>query len=122
MLIVCKTLVLVERKETAEIVSKALELPKFETVFTWSPMEARLFLEANPVDLFVVSASFRNNCTVRDLASGIPTLYIEASYIPLNQSNWSTTEEAARVKASAERLLRKNYINWVVDALEYTNS
>jgi len=122
MLIVCKTLVLVERKETARIVSKALEPPKFETIFASTPLEAKSFLESNTFDLFVVSASFRNDNTVHNLASGVPTLYVEASYVSEDQVDLSPMEEAAKIKTSAERLLRKNYINWVVYALEYVNS
>lgn len=122
MIIVCKTLVLLEGKEIARIVSKALEPPKFETFYAWTPAEAQSFLKSNTVDLFVVSTSFRNENKVRNISGEVPTLYIEPDYVGEGNSDLNQIEEAAKIKTSAERLLRKNYINWVVDALEYENS
>ena len=51
----------------------------------------------------------------------MPILFVEPEYVQAAVEEGNTAEESDRVRSAAEKLLRKNYINWIVDALEYSS-
>lgn len=120
MSIVCKTLVLIENAEMLRIVVQALPHPKYELEFADSLEEATAHAFPNRVDLFIIDSKFADDEKVISIERYIPTLIVEPEYTSVGGEELDTYEEVDRIKTAAEKLLRKNYINWIIDALEYS--
>jgi DNA-binding response OmpR family regulator len=121
MSLICKTLVLVENPETLKIVARAFPHPKYELEFVDTPEEASARALSNRMDLFIVDSGLAGNELIETVRRYMPTLYLEAEYTQIAERDGVLDEESDRMRAVAEKLLRKNYINWIVDALEYAS-
>ena len=124
--IVCRTLVYVERPETIKIVSAAFPRPKFELEFVGSL--SGVIPPTNHIDLFIVDAKLLNDKRIASIKHHLPTIVIEPEYVnsPRTVSlvcgeESDPIEESEKIRSAADRLLRKNYFNWIIDALEYTS-
>jgi len=126
MSIVCKTLVLVEKPETLKIVTAAFPRPKYELEFIGNLGEAMPFV--NHIDLFVVDSKFLEDKRVAAIRHHLPTVIIEPEFVNVPRTvslacgvESDTIKESEKIRIAAERLLRKSYFNWIIDALEYTS-
>jgi hypothetical protein len=126
MSIVCKTLVLVGKPETMRIVTAAFPQPKYELEFIGSLSEAMPL--ANHVDLFVVDSKFLEDKRIVAIRNHLPTVIIEPEFVNVPRTvslacgvESDTIKESEKIRIAAEKLLRKSYFNWIVDALEYTS-
>ncbi|HUI31318.1 MAG TPA: hypothetical protein VLX91_14000 [Candidatus Acidoferrales bacterium] len=123
---VCRTLAFVENPETVRIVSEAFQRPKYELEFVGSLNETIPF--TNHIDLLVVDSQFLNDKRVATVRHHLPTLVIDPEYIQIGNTKLSAcgeesepNVESEKVRIAAEKLLRKNYFNWIIDALEYSS-
>ena len=122
---VCRTLAFVERRETKEIVAGAFARPKYELEFVDNLNEGIPI--TNHSDLFVVESQFLNDERVATIKHHLPTVIVDAECIRVMQrpvtygGEGSTIQESEKIRIAAEKLLRKSYFNWLVDALEYTS-
>ncbi len=121
MSLVCKILVLVGGTETLKLVAQAFPHPKYELEFVDTPEEASARAVSKRMDLFIVDSGFAGHPKIDSLRSYLPTMFIDPEYVNAGASGSTVSEESARVRGAAERLLRKNYINWIIDALEYSS-
>ena len=126
MSIVCKTLAFVEKAETMKIVTEAFPRPRYELEFVDRLDEAIPL--TNHVDLLVVDSKFLSDKRVATIRHHLPTIIIEPEYTHVRHTGSTalggesnTGEESERIRIAAERLLRKSYFNWIIDALEYTS-
>ncbi len=124
--IVCKTLVYVERPETMRIISAAFPRPKFELEFVGNL--SGVIPPINDVDLFIVDSKLLNDRKIASIKHHLPTVVIEPEYVSSRSvvslacgEESDPTEESEKIRNAAEKLLRKNYFNWIIDALEYTS-
>ena len=121
MSLVCKTLVLVGGTETLKLVAQAFPPPKYELEFVDTPEEASARAVSSRMDLFIVDSRFADDPRINSIRSYMPTMLMEPEYVRGEGEESSIMEESDRVRTAAERLLRKNYINWIIDALEYSS-
>ncbi len=133
MKLVCKTLAFVERPETVKIVTQAFPNPQFELEFV-NDSDETIPLTSR-ADLFVVDSKFLNDKRVAAIKHHLPTVVIEPEYIHLSPCQTAassegslacgeksdTNKESEKIRIAAEKLLRKNYFNWIIDALEYSS-
>ena len=124
--IVCRTLVYVERPETMKIVSAAFPRPKFELEFVGNL--SGVVPPINHIDLFIVDSRLLSDKRVASIKHHLPTIIIEPEYVNTPRTvslacgeESDPTEESEKIRNAAEKLLRKNYFNWIIDALEYTS-
>ncbi len=120
MSLVCKTLVLIESAETLKLVAKAFPHPKYELEFVDTLEEAHTRAISSRMDLFIVDSKFADDQRVDSVRNSMPTMFVESEYVHVGAGGDTTTEEPDRMRDAAEKLLRKNYINWIIDALEYS--
>lgn len=120
MSLVCRTLVLIENVEILRVVVEAFPHPKYELEFVDSPDDAAAHAFTNRIDLFVVDSKFASDKEVISIRHNLPTLILKPECVHDNTEGFDAYEEAGRIRSSAQKLLRKNYINWIVDALEYS--
>ncbi len=104
-----------------KLVAQAFPPPKYELKFVDSPEEAHAHAVSNRMDLFIVDSRFAGDPQTNSLRSYMPTMFLEAEYVRGEGEESTIEEESDRVRTAAETLLRKNYINWIVDALEYSS-
>ncbi len=131
MSLVCKTLVLVESTGLLRMVARAFPAPKYELEFVDNLDEAIAHTSREHTDMFVVDSKFASDDGIGSIKRSIPTMIVEQEYLEGGNSSGSSNpgesdgfdmfEEADKMKVAADKLLRKNYINWVVNALEYSS-
>lgn len=121
MSLVCKTLVLVGGTETLKLVAHAFPPPKYELEFVDTPAEAGARTVSGRMDLFIVDSRFADDPQINSIKSHMPTMFMETEYVRGKGEESTIMEESDRVRTAAEKLLRKNYINWIIDALEYSS-
>ncbi len=121
MSLVCKTLVLVNNAEALRLVAQAFPHPKYELEFVDTLDEASARAVARRMDLFIVDSKYSNDPKIDSLTSCMPTMFVEPEYVQVTAGEGDAAEETDRMRTAAEKLLRKNYINWIVDALEYSS-
>lgn len=121
MSLVCKTLVLIENSVALKLVAKAFPHPKYELEFADTPEEASARAISGKMDLFIVDSQYADDPKIDSLKSCMPILFVEPEYVQAAAEDGDSAEESDRVRSAAEKLLRKNYINWIVDALEYSS-
>ncbi|MCL4539778.1 MAG: hypothetical protein M1378_09330 [Bacteroidetes bacterium] len=121
MSLVCKTLVYVESSEILKIVAQSVPHPKYELEFVDNIEEATARAFSNHIDMFIVDSRFADDEKVNSIRHHVPTLVVEPEYTQVGGDEPDTFKEATRMKTAAEKLLRKNYINWIIDALEYSS-
>lgn len=121
MSLVCKTLVLIDNAETLKLVAQALPHPKYELEFVDTLEEASARAISGRMDLFIVDSKFAEDTRIDSLRNCTPTLFVDPEYVQVAAGESDTAEESDRVRSAAEKLLRKNYINWIIDALEYSS-
>ena len=121
MSLVCKTLVLVESPETQRIVAHAFPHPKYELEFVSDSGEASAHASSTRMDLFIVDTKFAEDERLKNVKRSVPTLVVQPEYIKPVAEESDPYEEADKVRVAAQKLLRRNYINWIIDALEYTS-
>ena len=126
MSIFCRTLAFVEKPETVKIVTEAFPRPKYELEFVDELNDTTP--AAHHVDLLVVDSKFINDKKVEAMRHHLPTIIIEPEFIHVSQKRSlacgeesDTIEESEKIRVAAEKLLRKNYFNWIIDALEYSS-
>lgn len=119
--LVCKTLVLIENAETLKIVAEAFPHPKYELEFVDSVEEATAHAFSNRLDLFVVDSKSASDEKVISIKRYMPTLVVEPEYVRVGGGEYDNYEEVDRIRNAAQKLLRKNYINWIIDVLEYSS-
>lgn len=122
----CKTLAIIEKPETIKIVASAFSKPKYKLEFVNEVSDA---LTTNDhIDLLVVDSKFLNDKKVESIRHHLPTVIIEPEYIQIphkrslpcgDESDHS--EQSEKIRIAAEKLLRKNYFNWIIDALEHSS-
>jgi hypothetical protein len=122
---VCRTLVVAEEPEVVEVVSKALPASKFDLRFVHAVEDVDQFEEA--VDLLVVDSEFLEDRKIEAMKRRLPTVVVDSGFahFPPNEfvacgEESDLKKESKKVRIAAERLLRKIYFNWIVDALEYS--
>ena len=120
MSLVCRTLVLIENDDTLKVVAAAFPHPKYELEFVDNPGEAAELAFSNRIDLFVVDSKFANDEDVISIRRNLPTLIVKPECVHVRTDGFDAYEEAGRIRSSAQKLLRKNYINRIVDALEWS--
>lgn len=121
MSLVCKTLVFMESPELLKIVTHAFPHPKYELEFADNLEEATARAFSNHIDMFIVDSKYADDTKVNSIRHHVPTLVVEPEFIHVGGDDPDTFKEATRMKTAAEKLLRKNYINWIIDALEYSS-
>lgn len=121
MSLVCKTLVFVKNPETLKIITQAFPHPKYELEFVDNPGEAAAQAVSSRMDLFIVDSRFADEEKIDDIRRCVPTLFVEPEYIQAEDRECSPGEESNKMRNAAEKLLRKNYISWIIDALEYSS-
>ncbi len=121
MSLVCKTLVFLENRETMKIVARAFPHPKYELEFVDTVEAAAAHAVSNRMDLFIVDSKFAGDEKIDSLRRYMPTLFVEPDYTQAAEIESHLDEESDRMRTAAEKLLRKNYIGWIVDALEYSS-
>lgn len=121
MSLVCKTLVLVGGAETLRLVAQAFAPPKYELEFVDTPEEANARAVSGRMDLFIVDSRFADDSQINSIRSYMPTMFMETEYVRGQRKESTIMEESDRLRIAAEKLLRKNYINWIIDALEYSS-
>ncbi len=104
-----------------KIVAEAFPHPKYELEFVDNLEEATARAFSNQTDMFIVDSKFSSDEKVNSIRHHIPTLLVEQEYIHDGSEETDAFREADRMKTAAEKLLRKNYINWIIDALEYSS-
>ncbi len=124
--IVCRTLVYVEKPETMKIIGDALSGPKYELEFLDRTGDE--VPKLNRVDLFIVDSKLLRDKRVVAIKHHIPTVIIEPQYVdspktvsPACGGVSDPFEESEKIRNAAEKMLRKNYFNWIIDALEYSS-
>ncbi len=118
MSLVCRTLVLIESEEALRVVAAAFPHSKYELEFVSNPGEAAALASSNRIDLFIVDSKFANEEEVISIRRNLPTLIVKPECVHVHTEGFDAYEEAGRIRSSVQKLLRKNYINWIVDALE----
>lgn len=121
MSLVCKTLVLIDNAETLKLVAQAFPHPKYELEFIDTLEEASARAISGRMDLFIIDSKFADDSRIDSLRSCMPTLFVEPEYVRTDATGSDTAEESDRMRNAAEKLLRKNYIGWIIDALEYSS-
>ncbi len=121
MSIVCRTLVLIDDEETLRVVAQAFPHPKYELEFVESVEEASAHAVSDRMDLFIADSKFADDERVGTIRHGVPTLFIEPEYVKDEPADPEGGDGSEKIRVAAERLLRKNYINWIIDALEYSS-
>jgi len=121
MSLVCKTLVLVENVETLKVVATAFPHPKYELEFVDNFEEVHAHTSSNRPDMFIVDSKFAGDERLTSIKHSFPTLVVEPEYVSNQVKEINEFDEASRIRSAAEKLLRKNYINWIIDALEYSS-
>ncbi len=121
MSLVCKTLVLVDSSELLRIVAQAFPSPKYELEFADNLEEATARVFSGYIDMFVVDTRYADDEMVHSIKHHVPTLVVEPEFVHPGGAESDEIKETTRMKTAAEKLLRKNYINWIVDALEYSS-
>jgi hypothetical protein len=121
MSLVCKTLVFIQNPETLKLVAQAFPHPKYELDFADNIEEASAHAVSSRMDLFIVDSRFAEDEKVDTIRRCVPTLFVEPEYTQAEDEECSPGEESDRMRNAAEKLLRKNYISWIVDALEYSS-
>ncbi len=121
MSLVCKTLVFIPNPETLKIVAQAFPHPKYELEFADNIEEATAHAVSSRMDLFIVDSRFAEDQKVDTIRRCVPTLFVEPEFTQADNGECSPDEESYRMRKAAERLLRKNYISWIIDALEYSS-
>ena len=108
------------------IVAEAFPRPRFNLEFADTLDESAPL--TNRIDLLVIDSAFLNDKRVEAVRHHLPTVIIEPEYIhaqlagsPVCGEESETNEESERIRNAAEKLLRKSYFNWIIDALEYTS-
>ena len=121
MSLVCKTLVFVEDPEVLKVVAQAFPRPKYELEYVDSLEEAAARAFSNQTDMFIVDSRYSEDVKVNSIRHHVPTLVVEPDFAQIIGDDPDTFRKATRMKSAAEKLLRKNYINWIIDALEYSS-
>ena len=121
MSLVCRTLVFIENSDTLKLIVRAFPHPKYELEFVDTAEEANARAISGKMDLFIVDSKYADDAKIDSLQSSMPILFVEPEYVQAAVEEGNTAEESDRVRSAAEKLLRKNYINWIVDALEYSS-
>lgn len=121
MSLVCRTLVFIPHPETLKIVAQAFPNSKYELEFVNNVEEATAHAVSSRMDLFIVDARFAEDDKVDNIRRCVPTLFVEPEYMQAKDGECSPGEESDRMRNAAEKLLRKNYIGWIIDALEYSS-
>lgn len=121
MSLVCKTLVFIRNPETLKIVARALPQPKYELEFVDNIGEAATHVVSSRMDLFIVDSRLAEDEKIDNIRRCVPTLLVEPEYMQAGDEVYSPGEESDRMRNAAEKLLRKNYISWIIDALEYSS-
>lgn len=121
MSLVCKTLVLIDNAEALKLVAQAFPHPKYELEFVDTVDEASARAVARRMDLLIVDSRYADDPKIDSLRSCMPTLFVEPEFVQVTAGESDTAEESDRMRTAAEKILRKNYINWIVDALEYSS-
>ncbi len=121
MSLVCKTLVLIENSDTLKLIARAFPHPKYELEFVDTPEEASARAISGKMDLFIVDSMYADDPKIDSLKSCMPILFVQPEYVQTAAGEVDSGDEPDKVRSAAEKLLRKNYINWIVDALEYSS-
>lgn len=121
MSLVCRTLVLIEDARTLKLVAQAFPPPKYELEFADTPEEASARAVSNRMDLFIVDSKYADDARVDSLRSCMPTMFVEPEYVQVEAGESAFAEESNRMRSAVEKLLRKNYISWIIDALDYSS-
>lgn len=120
MSLVCRTLVFIKNPEALRLVAAALPQPKYELEFVNDVEEATAHVVSNRMDMFIVDSIYADDERVASLRQYVPTLFVEPDYKQVARKESVLYEESNRMRNAAEKLLRKNYIDWIIDALEYS--
>ncbi|MGO9482712.1 MAG: hypothetical protein ACLP05_13160 [Candidatus Kryptoniota bacterium] len=124
MSIVCKSLVLIESPEVLRMIVEAFPHPKYDLEFADNLDDAAAQVSSKGVDMFIVDSKFVGDEKVDFIRRNIPTMVVEQEYDSpsiSHEDGFDLAEEAGKIKIAADDLLRKNYINWIIDALEYSS-
>ncbi len=116
----CKTLVLIDNPDVIKVVTEAFPQPKYELQFAENLDEAASLAISDYVDLFIVDSLNAGNEKLVPVRKYLPTLVVEPEYVQLGVDKDFTTE-VNKLRNVAQKLLRKSYINWIIDTLENTN-
>lgn len=119
--LVCKTLVLIEDARALKLVARAFPYPKYELEFVDTPEEASARAVSNRMDLFIVDSKHADDPKIESLKCCMPTMFVQPEYVHVGAEEDTIAEESDRMRTAVEKLLRKNYINWIIDALEYSS-
>jgi len=130
MSLVCKTLVLVEGNEILKMILEAFPPPKYEMEFVDSFAEAVAHASSDHIDMFIVDSKFTDSQEMDFFKRNIPTMIVEQEYVErvsatdgsdsLDDVGFDRFEEINKLKSAADGVLRKHYINWIANALEYS--
>jgi len=108
------------------IVNAAFPRPKYELEFVGNL--SGVIPSINHIDLFIVDSKLLNDKRIASIKHHLPTVVIEPEYVNTRSvvslacgEESDPAEESEKIRTAAEKLLRKNYFNWIIDALEYTS-
>ncbi len=116
----CKTLVLIDNPELVRVVAEAFPHPKYELEFAENLDDAASLAFSEYVDLFIVDSANAESEKLAPIRKVLPTLIIEPD-IGQSGIDKDINTEVHRLRGVAQKLLRKHYINWIIDTLENTN-
>lgn len=116
----CKTLVLIENPDVIRVVAEAFPHPKYELEFAENLEDAASLAFSSGVDLFIVDSANAKSEKLVSIKNSFPTLIVEPEFIQGGVSKDFNTE-VNRLRGVAQQLLRKSYIDWIIDTLENTN-
>ena len=128
MSLVCKTLVLVESPQVLKMIAEAFPPSRYDLEFVDDLEGAVERISSKHVDMVIIDSKFTCGEEMNSIKRAIPTMIVEQDYVEENfDANklspsggvFDTFEEVAKIKTAGDKLLRKNYINWIVNALEY---
>ena len=129
MSLVCKTLVLAEDGELLKMIAEAFPPPRYELEFVDSLDEVVAHASSKHTDMLIVDSKFAGGDQMDLVKRNVPTMIVEQEYSVEDSSNnksssqegtaFDAFEEIGKIKSAADKLLHANYINWIVNALEY---
>ncbi|MFZ1082972.1 MAG: hypothetical protein WAO19_13720 [Candidatus Kryptoniota bacterium] len=124
MSIIYKALVLIENPEALKMIAEAFPHPKYELEFADNLDEAVAHVSSKHIDMFVVDSKYAGDDMTHSIRRNIPTMIVEQEYVhpsTYQMDELNSFEEVGKIRVAAARLLRKSYVNWIIDALEYSS-
>lgn len=111
------------------MVAEAFPPPQYELEFVDSLDEIMAHASTKHIDMFIVDSKFAGDEKMNLIRRNVPTMIVEQEYVEeapakgkpssYESTGFDAFEEIGKIKTAADKLLHENYINWIVNALEY---